>query len=203
MNMSMGRRKEKQFELFIPATQIAKGSGHPFCCRLNQFLQDTQFDSHIEGLCEPYYKEGGRIGIPPGVYFRMLFIGYFEGISSQRGIAWRCADSLALRDFLGFKITEPTPVHASMTIIRQRLPESVFGEVFAFTLKTFNEGGFLKGKAFGVDATTLEANAAMRSIVRGTTDRTGNNTCGSWPRPKALKIQPTMISSAWIVNARA
>ena len=166
MIMSMGRRKEKQADLFIAANQIAKGSGHPFYCRLNQFLDDARFDSHIEGLCQPYYKEGGRIGIPPGVYFRMLFVGYFEGLSSQRGIAWRCADSLALRGFLGYTITEATPVHASMTIIRQRLPESVFAEVFGFTLRTLNEGGFLKGKAFGVDATTLEADAAMRSIVR-------------------------------------
>jgi transposase len=96
----------------------------------------------------------------------MLFIGYFEGIGSQRGIAWRCADSLSLREFLGFSITEATPVHNSMTVIRQRLPESVFREVFLFTLKTLEAGGFLKGKAFGIDATTLEANAAMKSIVR-------------------------------------
>jgi len=162
----MGRRKPKQDELFISATQIVKGSGHPYYSKLNEFLRASDFDSLVEGLCQSHYKEGGRVGIPPGVYFRMLFIGYFEGISSQRGIAWRCADSLALRDFLGFQITEATPVHSSMTMIRQRLPESVFEEVFLFTLKTLNEGGFLKGKAFGIDATTLEANAAMKSIVR-------------------------------------
>lgn len=164
--MSLGRRKEKQAELFIPATQIAKGSGHPFYSKLNDVLAQSRFDALVEELCEPFYKDGGRPGIPPGVYFRMLFIGYFEGISSQRGIAWRCADSLALRDFLGYTITEATPVHASMTLIRQRLSEDVFDRVFGFTLKTLNEGGFLKGKAFGVDATTLEANAAMKSIVR-------------------------------------
>jgi transposase len=164
--MSLGRRKEKQAELFIPATQIAKGSGHPFYSKLNDVLAQSRFDALVEELCEPFYEDGGRPGIPPGVYFRMLFIGYFEGISSQRGIAWRCADSLALRGFLGYPITEATPVHASMTLIRQRLSEDLFDRVFSFTLETLNEGGFLKGKAFGVDATTLEANAAMKSIVR-------------------------------------
>ena len=162
----MGRRSDKQEELFIPATQISKGSGHPFYSRLDGFLREAGFDPMVEELCEPHYKEGGRPGIPPGVYFRMIFIGYFEGISSQRGIAWRCADSLALRDFLGYAITEATPVHTSMTMIRKRLPEEVFRQVFLFTLKTLEEGGFLKGKAFGIDATTLEANAAMKSIVR-------------------------------------
>jgi len=164
--MALGRRGEKQVDLFIPANQISKGSGHPFYSRLNEFLRQAQFDPMVEELCEPHYKKGGRPGIPPGVYFRMIFIGYFEGIDSQRGIAWRCADSLSLREFLGFAITEATPVHNSMTVIRQRLPESVFREVFVFTLKTLEAGGFLKGKAFGIDATTLEANAAMKSIVR-------------------------------------
>ena len=164
--MSLGRRKEKQVDLFIPATQIAKGSGHPFYSKLGEVLRDGGFDTMVEDLCEPYYKSGGRPGIPPGVYFRMIFIGYFESIDSQRGIAWRCADSLALRDFLGYTITEATPVHASMTIIRQRLDESVFENVFLFTLKALEKAHLLQGKAFGIDATTLEANAAMKTIVR-------------------------------------
>ena len=96
----------------------------------------------------------------------MLFIGYFEGLDSQRGIAWRCADSLGLRSFLGVALTEATPVHASMTIIRQRLPESVFDKVFVFVLGLLEQKGLLRGKAVAIDATTLEANAAMRSIVR-------------------------------------
>src|SRR5438094_9709147 len=145
---------------------MATGSGHPFYTKLNEVLADAGFDEFVEKLCAPYYKEGGRPGIPPGVSFRMLFIGYFEGLDSQRGIAWRCADSLALRAFLGIALTEATPVHASMTIIRQRLPERVFDKVFVFVLTLLQDQGLLRGQTVALDATTLEANAAMRSIVR-------------------------------------
>jgi transposase len=164
--MAIGRRKHRQDELFIPTAKLATGPGHPFYSKLNEVLATAGFDGFVETLCAPCYKEGGRPGIPPGVYFRMLFIGYFEGIDSQRGIAWRCADSLALRTFLGIGLTEATPVHASMTIIRQRLPELVFDKVFRFVLGLLEEKGLLRGKTVAVDATTLEANAAMKSIVR-------------------------------------
>src|ERR1043166_2109228 len=161
--MALGKRKPKQDELFIPTVNVATGPGHPFYSKLNEVLATAGFDDFVEKLCAPYYKEGGRPGIPPGVYFRMLFIGYFEGIDSQRGIAWRCADSLALRTFLGLGITEATPVHASMTILRQRLPELVFDKVFRFVLGLLEEKGLLRGKTVAIDATTLEANAAMKS----------------------------------------
>jgi transposase len=164
--MALGRRKETQTQLFIPTARLAKGPGHPFYTKLNQVLAGARFDEFVEQLCAPFYKEGGRPGIPPGVYFRMLFIGYFEGLDSQRGIAWRCADSLALRTFLGTALTEDTPVHASMTIIGQRLPESVFEQVFVFVLSLLQDKGLLRGKTVAIDATTLEANAAMKSIVR-------------------------------------
>jgi transposase len=164
--MALGKRKPKQDELFIPTAKLVTGPGHPFYAKLNEVLAEAGFDAFVEKLCAPFYKEGGRPGIPPGVYFRMLFIGYFEGLDSQRGIAWRCADSLALRTFLGIAITEATPVHASMTIIRQRLPESVFDKVFVFVLSLLDDKGLLRGKTIGIDATTLEANAAMKSIVR-------------------------------------
>jgi transposase len=152
--------------MFIPAAQVATGPGHPFYTKLNAVLAEAGFDDFVEQLCAPYYKEGGRPGIPPGVYFRMIFIGYFEGLDSQRGIAWRCADSLGLRAFLGVGLTEATPVHASMTMIRQRLPESVYEKVFMFVLSLLEEKGLLRGKTVAIDATTLEANAAMKSIVR-------------------------------------
>jgi transposase len=164
--MALGKRKPQQDELFIPTAKVAAGPGHPFYSKLNQVLAQAGFDEFVEKLCAPYYKEGGRPGIPPGVYFRMVLIGYFEGLDSQRGIAWRCADSLGLRTFLGIAITEDTPVHASMTIIRQRLPESVFDKVFVFVLSLLEQKGLLRGKAVAIDATTLEANAAMKSIVR-------------------------------------
>lgn len=164
--MALGKRKPRQDELFIPIAKLATGPGHPFYTKLNEVLAGAGFDEFVEKLCAHYYKDGGRPSIPPGVYFRMLFIGYFEGLDSQRGIAWRCADSLALRTFLGIAITEETPVHASMTIIRKRLPELVFDKVFIFVLSLLQEQGLLRGKAVAIDATTLEANAAMRSIVR-------------------------------------
>jgi transposase len=166
INMALGRRKPKQDELFIPTAKLATGPGHPFYAKLNEVLAEAGFDEFIERLCAPYYKAGGRPGIPPGVYFRMVLIGYFEGLDSQRGIAWRCADSLALRTFLGIALTEATPVHVSMTMIRQRLPESVFDKVFVFVLSLLEQKGLLRGKTVAVDATTLEANAAMKSIVR-------------------------------------
>jgi hypothetical protein len=165
-HMALGKRKPQQDELFIPTVQLATGPGHPFYRKLNQVLAQGGFDDFTETLCAPYYKEGGRPGIPPGTYFRMLFIGYFEGIDSQRGIAWRCADSLSLRTFLGVSWTEATPVHASMTIIRQRLPESVYDQVFVYALGLLEQQGVLRGKTLAIDATTLEANAAMKTIVR-------------------------------------
>lgn len=95
--------------MFLPAQDLARGPGHPFYTKLNAVLAEAGFDAFVEGLCAPYYKEGGRPGIPPGVYFRMVLIGYFEGLDSQRGIAWRCADSLGLRAFLGIGRPRPRP----------------------------------------------------------------------------------------------
>ena len=164
--MALGQRKTRQAELFIPTAQLAQGPGHPFYTKLNAVLAEAGFDEFVEQLCAPYYKEGGRPGLPPGTYFRLLFVGYFEGIDSQRGIAWRCADSLALRGFLGIPLTEATPVHATLSVIRQRLPADVFDRVFQFVLGLLDEQGLLRGRTLGIDATTLEANAAMKSIVR-------------------------------------
>jgi transposase len=164
--MALGRRLIKQSDLFIPAAEIVNGPGHPFYTKLNEVLAEAGFDELVEKLCAKFYKDGGRPSIAPGVYFRMLFIGYFEGLDSQRGIAWRCADSLALRAFLGVPLTENTPVHASMTIIRQRLSAGVFEQVFLFVLGLLDQKGLLRAKTLGIDATTLEANAAMKTIVR-------------------------------------
>jgi len=165
--MALGRRREQfQQDLMVPASALPRSPGHPFYAALNRLLSEAKFDAYVEGLCEPLYREGGRPSIPPGVYFRMLFIGYFEGLDSQRGIAWRCSDSLSLRSFLGLKPTESTPDHSSLTIIRQRMPKELIEQVFSFVLTMAFEKKLLKGKSIGVDATTLEANAAMKSIVR-------------------------------------
>src|SRR5512137_2554030 len=134
ITMSLGRRQAQQTDLFIPTADLVQGPGHPFYTQLNQVLGEAGFDAYVEELCAPFYKEGGRPGIPPGVYFRMLLVGYFEGLNSQRGIAWRCADSNSLKSFLGFGLTEATPDHSSLTNIRQRLPLEVHEEVFAFVL---------------------------------------------------------------------
>ncbi|MCC7374840.1 MAG: transposase [Verrucomicrobiales bacterium] len=174
--MALGQRsrQQRQVELFVPTQSIAQGPGHPFYTKLNEVLSAAGFDAFVEEQCAPFYKSGGRPGIPPGVYFRMLFVGYFEGIDSQRGIAWRCADSLALRTFLGYSVTEGTPVHVSMTIIRKRLSAEVFAEVFRFVLGVLQEHRLLRGKTIGIDATTLEANAAMKTIVRKDTGEDWN-----------------------------
>lgn len=158
--------EDGQGELWIESGQIARSPGHPFYARLNQVLRAEQFDRQAEALCAPYYKAGGRPALPPGVYFRMLLAGYFEGLESQRAIAWRCADSLALREFLGIALTERTPDHSTLTRIRKRLPLEVHEQMFALVLGIARRHKLLRGKTLLVDATTLEANAAMRSIVR-------------------------------------
>jgi IS5 family transposase len=167
--MAMGKRKQRQESLFITADRLPKSLGHPFYQQLNRLLAEAQFDHWIESRCRRYYEQQekrGRPSIPPGVYFRMLLVGYFEGIDSQRGIAWRCADSLSLRAFLGVPLEEDTPDHSSMTRTRKRLPAEVFQEVFTFVLRIASEKRLLSGKTVGVDSTMLEANAAMKSIVR-------------------------------------
>jgi transposase len=167
--MAMGKRKPRQESLFVAADQLAQAPGHPFYQKLNALLDEAGFDRWVERRCRPYYEQvekRGRPSLPPGVYFRMLFVGYFEGLGSQRGIAWRCADSLALRQFLGIPLDQPTPDHSTLTHTRQRLPAAVFTEVFEFVLTIAHAKKLLSGQTVGVDSTTLEANAAMKSIVR-------------------------------------
>ena len=167
--MAMGKRKQRQEELFIMADQLPRSAGHPFYQKLNLLLAEADFDRWIEARCLEFYEQQekrGQPSIPPGVYFRMLLIGYFEGIESQRGIAWRCADSFSLRQFLGVPLTKNTPDHSSMTNTRKRLAAEVFDEVFQFVLRIAAEKNLLSGKTVGVDSTTLEANAAMKAIVR-------------------------------------
>lgn len=165
--MALGKwTNEKQKDLFIAAPDMPRSPGHPFYVALNKLLVEAKFDAYVEALCEPLYREGGRPGVPPGVFFRMLFVGYFEGIDSQRGIAWRCSDSMSLRSFLGLLPTEASPDHSSLTVIRKRLPKELIEQVFSFVLKIAFEKKLVKGQTVGVDSTTLEANAAMKSIVR-------------------------------------
>jgi len=174
--MAMGKRaQQEQAELWLATTAMVEAPGHPFYRKLNELLAGHGFDPFAEGLCRKFYHEElGRPGIPPGVYFRMLLIGYFEGLDSERGIAWRCADSLTLRDFLGYPLSKATPDHSSLSVIRGRIDLETHEAIFGWVLKVLAEKGLLKGKTVGVDATTLEANAAMRSIVRRDTGESYN-----------------------------
>ncbi len=165
--MAIGkRRKGRQQELFVAASEI-RALGNPFYRALNRLLEEEGFDDFAEETCREFYAEKrGRPGIAPGVYFRMLMVGYLEGIGSERGIAWRCADSISLREFLGCGLANNPPEHSSLSKTRKRLSLEAHEAVFARVLEVLRASGLLSGKTLGVDATTLEANAAMRTIVR-------------------------------------
>ena len=167
--MAMGTRKdqEQQEEMWIPQASLAKGVSHPFYQRLNQLLEESRFDGFVEGRCQRFYAEKmGRPSLAPGIYFRLLLIGYFEGIDSERGIAWRAQDSLALRRFLRVGLDEAPPDHSTISRTRRLIDLETHREVFTWVLGVLAEKGLLKGQTLGVDATTLEANAALRTIVR-------------------------------------
>jgi transposase len=168
--MAMGKRRQEEQLAWVATADLPRSPGHPFFVKLNSLLAEAGFDAWVENLCAPYYAASvGRPSIPPGVYFRMIFVGYFEGIASQRGIAWRCSDSRSLAAFLGVPPTEPTPDHSSLTRVHQRLPLEVHQEVFRFVLQIAVAKELVAGKTVAVDSTTLEANAAMKSIVRNDT----------------------------------
>ena len=131
VRMGMGKRKPVQESLFVTHDNLPRSAGHPFYVKLNELLEEAGFDRWLERRCTQYYaqeEKRGQPSIPPGVYFRMLLVGYFEGIDSQRGIAWRCADSLSLREFLGIAVGFKPPDHSTLTNTRKRLPEEVFDE---------------------------------------------------------------------------
>ena len=173
--MAMGKRDaEQQQDLFVTHDKLPRSAGHVFYDKLNGLLREGSFDPYVEALCEPHYARQGRPSVPPGVYFRMLLVGYFEGINSQRGIAWRCSDSLSLRKFLGIPLGEGSPDHSSLTYIRNRLPLEVHHAVFVWILALAEQKKLLRGKTVAVDSTTLEANAAMKSIVRRDTGEDWN-----------------------------
>jgi len=166
--MAMGGKEQgvEQKEFWIATEDLVPGPGHPFYRMLNGILRKHGFDERVMEECQKFYAEDGRPSIPPPVYFRMLMIGYFEGLNSERGIAWRTADSLSLREFLGYGLDERTPDHSSLSRIRQRIDVETHQEILQWALKVLAEEGLLSGKTLGIDATTLEANAALRSIVR-------------------------------------
>ena len=167
--MAMGTRKqrEKQEGIWIAHTELAAAPGHPFYQKLNELLEAEGFDEFVEGRCTKFYApQYGRPSLTPGIYFRSLLIGYFEGIGAERGIAWRLADSLALRRFVGIALDEYTPDHSTISRTRRLIDLDTHREVFTWVLGVLADHGLLQGQRIAIDATTLEANAAMRSIVR-------------------------------------
>ena len=167
--MAMGKRqhRERQEDLWVAHTQLATAPGHPFYERLNAVLDAEGFDRFVEELCAKFYApQFGRPSLTPGIYLRSLLIGYFEGIGAERGIAWRLADSLALRRFVGIALDEDTPDHSTISRTRRLIDLDRHAAVFAWVLEVLARRELIVGKRIAIDATTLEANAAMRSIVR-------------------------------------
>ena len=165
----MGRRKDRARTpgLWVATNELPRTGGHPFYQRLNQVLDAHAFDEFVEAQCAPFYAETvGRPSLTPGTYFRLLLIGYFEGIDSERGIAWRTADSLALRGFLGLGLDDAPPEHSTISRTRRLIDVETHRAVFTWILQVLATADLVKGKTIGIDATTLEANAALRSIVR-------------------------------------
>jgi transposase len=171
--MAMGTRETEQSSLWIATAELPKSPAHPFYTRLNTLLDTHDFDRFVEGLCGKFYaKVMGRPSLQPGRYFRLLLLGYFEGIDSERGIAWRATDSLAVRTFLRLPLDEAPPDHSTISRTRRAIDLETHRAVFTWVQERLVEGGLLKGRTVAIDATTLEANAAMRSIVRRDTAET-------------------------------
>lgn len=171
--MAMGKRKRRQQSMWVAASDLPMSPGHPFYAKLNRALDAAGFDAYVEDRCRRFYAPVlGRPGLTPGRYFRLLLVGYFEGLDSERGITWRAADSLAIRSFLGLGLEEGAPDHSTISRNRRLIDVETHREVFTWIQERLAESGLLSGKTVSIDATTLEANAAMRSIVRRQTGET-------------------------------
>src|SRR5207244_973105 len=164
--MAMGKRESEQAPMWIPTADLPVSPGHPFYARLNTILDEAGFDRFAEEQCRSFYALMGRPSLPPGRYFRLMLLGYFEGLDSERGMAWRAADSLAIRSFLGLALGESGPDHSTISRTRRRMDVETHRAVFTWVIERIASEGLLVGKTIAVDSTTLEANAAMRSIVR-------------------------------------
>ena len=165
--MGTRQKRERQEELWVVSSEVVSSPAHAFYDRLNQILDQHHFDRNVERLCRRYYQgRMGRPSITPGVYFRSLLLGYFEEIDSERGIAWRLGDSLSLRRFIGYALTEETPDHSTISRTRRLYAVETHRAVFRWVLKILVEEGLVEGKTVSIDATMLEANAALRSLVR-------------------------------------
>ena len=144
--MALGRQSERQSELLVGWAELPRSPGHAFYDRLQAVLIEAGFDGFAENQCALYYaSRRGRPSLPPGRYFRMHLVGHFEGIDSERGLEWRCADSLSLREFLRLGLTDPVPDHSWLSKTRARLPLEVHAAVFGWVLERLAEHGLIKG----------------------------------------------------------
>ena len=166
--MAMGTRtRDRQPTMWVATTELPTAASHPFYARVDPLRREHRFDDFAETRCAEFHAETtGRPGLPPGIYFRLLMVGYFEGLDSERGIAWRAADSLTLRDFLGLTLPDAPPDHSTISRTRRLIDLETHRSVFSWVLERLGEAGLINGKTIAIDATTLEANAALRHIVR-------------------------------------
>lgn len=190
--MAMGRHKPQQRDLMMTWADLPRSPGHAFYDKLQDVLIKGGFDAFAEETCQRFYAaKKGAPSIPPGRYFRMHLIGYFEGIDSERGIEWRCCDSLSLRDFLQLGAGERVPDHSSLSKTRSRLSLEAHEQVFTWVLKLITEKGLVKGKRIGVDGSTMEANAALRSIVRREDGKTYRETLAAMAKESGIETPST------------
>jgi transposase len=203
--MAMGKRRPrpKQAAMWVATQDLPRTTAHPFYARLNQVLDQARFDDYVEGLCQRFYAhEIGRPGLPPGHYFRLLLIGYFEGLDAERTIAWRAADSFALREFLGLVLPDAPPDHSTISRTRRLIDLETHEAVFTWVLQRLADAKLVKGRTVGIDATTLEANAALRSIVRRDTGESYQG-LRSLEQPSIRKlIACAMLSASKMPHAR-
>ena len=165
--MGKKRKRNHQTSMWVATSDLPRSAGHPFYARLNRVLDDASFDAFVEAQCAPFYADDiGRPSLAPGRYFRLLLLGYFEGLDSERAIAWRAADSLSIRQFLDLELHEAPPDHSTLSRTRRLIDVETHQAVFTWVLHQLADAHLVHGRTIGIDATTLEANAAMRSIVR-------------------------------------
>src|SRR5688572_5129793 len=202
MSMGKRRRRPKQTSMWVATQDLPRSAAHPFYARLNQILDTAGFDDYVEARCQRFYAdEIGRPGLAPGRYFRLLLIGYFEGLDAERAIAWRAADSFALREFLGLVLPEAPPDHSTISRTRRLIDVETHEAVFTWMLQRLADAGLVRGKTVGIDATTLEANAALRSIVRRDTGESYHDFLTKLARASGIET-PTRADLARIDRKR-
>lgn len=200
--MALGRQDERQESLYLSYYEIPRSPGHAFYDRLQAVLARAGFDRFVEELCRPFYASAlGRPSIPPGRYFRMHLVGYFEGIDSERGIEWRCADALSLREFLQLGTRQSVPDHSSLSRTRTWLSLELHEQILSWTQGMIAESGLVKAGRIGVDGAIMEANAALRNIVRRDTGESYRRMLGRMAKESGLKT-PTLADLAGLDRKR-